>query len=112
MRYGWAGNQAVITIDPKALRKEADYNAFLEKLNALPVPDIIKKKSSKAKDAAKKAGVAGAVGSFFGLIGMVGAMGAGVAVSMFSNKKAVKQQMLFYGVLHLYNNHLEEYMQA
>lgn len=112
VRYGWAGNQAVITIDPKALRKEADYNAFLEKLNALPVPEIIKKKSSTAKDAAKKAGVAGAVGSFFGLIGMVGAMGAGVAVSMFSNKKAVKQQMLFYGVLHLYNNHLEEYMQA
>lgn len=112
VRYGWAGNQAVITIDPKALRKEADYNAFLEKLNALPVPEVIKKKTSAAKDTAAKAGVAGAIGSFFGLVGTIGAIGAGIAVSMFTNKTAVKQQMLFYGVLNLYNNHLEEYMQA
>lgn len=112
VRYGWAGNQAVITIDPKALRKEADYNAFLEKLNALPVPEVIKKKTSAAKDTAAKAGVAGAIGSFFGLVGTLGAIGAGIAVSMFTNKTAVKQQMLFYGVLNLYNNHLEEYMQA
>lgn len=112
VRYGWAGNQAVITIDPKALRKEADYNAFLEKLNALPVPEVIKKKTSAAKDTAAKAGVSGAIGSFFGLVGTLGAIGAGIAVSMFTNKTAVKQQMLFYGVLNLYNNHLEEYMQA
>ena len=42
-------------------------------------------------------------------------------MSVFSNKTAVKQQMfktavkqqmLFYGVLNIYNNHLEEFMQA
>ena len=110
VKYGWAGNQAVIAIDPKALKKEEDYNAFLEKLNALPVPEIIKKKqSAEPKDTAVKAGVAGGIAALFGI---VAGIGAGFAMSMFSNKTAVKQQMLFYGVLNLYNNHLEEYMQA
>lgn len=110
VKYGWAGNQAVIAIDPKALKKEEDYNSFLEKLNALPVPEIIKKKqAAEPKDTAVKAGVAGGIGALFGI---VAGIGAGLAISMFSNKSAVKQQMLFYGVLNLYNNHLEEYMQA
>ena len=110
VKYGWAGNQAVIAIDPKALKKEEDYNAFLEKLNALPVPEIIKKKpAAEPKDTAVKAGVAGGIAALFGV---VAGIGAGLAMSMFSNKTAVKQQMLFYGVLNLYNNHLEEYMQA
>lgn len=110
VKYGWAGNQAVITIDPKALKKEEEYNAFLEKLNALPVPEIIKKKPvAEPKDTAVKAGVTGGIAALFGV---VAGIGAGLAMSMFSNKTAVKQQMLFYGVLNLYNNHLEEYMQA
>ena len=110
VKYGWAGNQAVIAIDPKALKKEEDYNAFLEKLNALPVPEIIKKKqTTESKDTIVKAGVAGGIAALFGI---VAGIGTGLAMSMFSNKAAVKQQMLFYGVLSLYNNHLEEYMQA
>ena len=110
VKYGWAGNQAVIAVDPKALKKEEDYNAFLEKLNALPVPEKIKKKqAAEHKDTAAKAGVEGGIGLVFGLFAGIG---AGIAMSMFSNKTAVKQQMLFYGVLNLYNNHLEEYMQA
>ena len=100
----------MIAIDPKALKKEEDYNSFLEKLNALPVPEIIKKKqAAEPKDTAVKAGVAGGIGALFGI---VAGIGAGLAISMFSNKSAVKQQMLFYGVLNLYNNHLEEFMQA
>lgn len=110
VRYGWAGNQAVIAIDPKVLKKEADYNAFLEKLQAMPVPEIIKKKQNNDhKDTAAKPAAAGGIGLIFGLFAGVG---AGIAMSMFSNKTAVKQQMLFYGVLNLYNNNLEEFMQA
>lgn len=112
VRYGWAGNQAVITIDPKVLKKEANYNDFLEKLNALPVPEIIKKKFSIKKETAAKAGIASGISSLIGMVGGFSAISTGIAVSMFANKAAVKQQMLFYGVLHLYNNHLEEYMQA
>ena len=113
VKYGWAGNQAVIAIDPKALKKEEDYNAFLEKLNALPVPEIIKKKPQAApKENAAKAGAAVGIAAVFGMIAGLGAAGAELAMSVFSNKTAVKQQMLFYGVLNLYNNHLEEFMQA
>ena len=113
VKYGWAGNQAVIAIDPKALKKEEDYNAFLEKLNALPVPEIIKKKPQAApKENAAKAGAAVGIGAVFGMIAGLGAAGAELAMSVFSNKTAVKQQMLFYGVLNLYNNLLEEFMQA
>lgn len=113
VKYGWAGNQAVIAIDPKVLKKEADYNAFLEKLNALPVPEIIKKKPQAApKENAAKAGAAVGIAAVFGMIAGLGAVGAELAMSAFSNKTAVKQQMLFYGVLNLYNNHLEEFMQA
>ena len=110
VKYGWAGNQAVIAIDTKALKKEADYNAFLEKLQAMPVPEIIKKKQNgDHKDTAAKAVAAGGIGLIFGLFAGIG---AGVVMSAFSNKTAVKQQMLFYGVLNIYNNHLEEFMQA
>lgn len=113
VKYGWAGNQAVIAIDPKALKKEEDYNAFIEKLNALPVPEIIKKKPQAApKENAAKAGAAVGIAAVFGMIAGLGAAGAELAMSAFSNKTAVKQQMLFYGVLNLYNNHLEEFMQA
>ena len=113
VKYGWAGNQAVIAIDPKALKKEEDYNAFLEKLNSLPVPEIIKKKPQAApKENAAKAGAAVGIAAVFGMIAGLGAAGAELAMSAFSNKTAVKQQMLFYGVLNLYNNHLEEFMQA
>lgn len=110
VKYGWAGNQAVIAIDPKALKKEEDYNAFLEKLNALPVPEIVKKKqTAEHKGVVAKDGIAGGIGA---LLGFVAGIVTGLAISIFSNKAAVKQQMLFYGVLSLYNNHLEEYMQA
>ena len=110
VKYGWAGNQAVIAIDPKALKKEEDYNAFLEKLNALPVPEIVKKKqTAEHKGVVAKDGIAGGIGA---LLGFVAGIVTGLAISIFSNKAAVKQQMLFYGVLNLYNNHLEEYMQA
>lgn len=110
VKYGWAGNQAVIAIDPKALKKEEDYNAFLEKLNALPVPEVVKKKQmADQKEAAAKTGVAIGIGV---VLNVFAGIGAGIAMHAFANKNAVKQQMLFYGVLNLYNNHLEEYMQA
>lgn len=110
VKYGWAGNQAVIAIDPKALKKESDYNAFLEKLQAMPVPEIIKKNQNIDHiDTASKVMAVGGIGLIFGLFAGIG---AGVVMSVFSNKTAVKQQMLFYGVLNIYNNHLEEFMQA
>ena len=110
VKYGWAGDQAIITINPKALGKEEDYNKFLEKFNSLPVPEIIKKKKkSESKEIVQAGTIAAGVGV---LLGFFAEIGVGIAASMFSNKKAVKQQMLFYGVINLYNNHLEEFMNS
>ena len=42
VRFGWAGNQAVVYADTKVLTTREDYDAFLEKLSALPVPEFLK----------------------------------------------------------------------
>ena len=50
--YGWAGNQAILCVDSKALKKD-DYLKFFEKLCELSIPDSMKVsaiKEQKAKD--------------------------------------------------------------
>lgn len=42
VRFGWAGNRAVVYVDPKVLTTREDYDVFLEKLSALPIPDLLK----------------------------------------------------------------------
>lgn len=42
VKFGWAGNQAVVYADSKVLTTRKDYDAFLEKLSALPVPSFLK----------------------------------------------------------------------
>lgn len=111
VKYGWAGSQAAVFVDPKAISKKEDYASFLEKLNALPVPEKLKAKVEIAATPAKVATGAG----FVAVLGAVGAFGAGAvmfAKDVFTNKKAVKQQMLFYGIINLYNNHLEQFVNS
>lgn len=140
VRFGWAGNQAILYVDPRALSKREDYLVFLEKLSALPVPDIIKngnkpkagvKESDQqknetqtvpsedtAKEPAKKKGVLEkakeAVESGAGFIGdKFKAFGDGAAVlaeDVFRDKTMVRKQMLFYGTVNLYNECLESFM--
>ena len=50
--YGWAGNQAILCVDSKALKKD-DYLKFFDKLCELSIPDSMKVsaiKEQKAKD--------------------------------------------------------------
>lgn len=42
VKYGWAGNQAALYCDLKALNNRDDYLVFLDKLSELPIPEIIK----------------------------------------------------------------------
>lgn len=107
VQYGWAGNQAAIFADPDVLKNEDAYNTFVEKLNALPVPDMIKNKQTASIGTKKRIGLTG-LGL---LLGPLGAVGANLLASKYADKKAVKHQMFFYGLLNLYNNHLEEFMQ-
>src|SRR5699024_164229 len=42
VKYGWAGNQAVLFADPKSLTDQKAYDDFLNKLSELPVPAFLK----------------------------------------------------------------------
>jgi hypothetical protein len=146
VKFGWAGNQAVVYAEPKALTNRADYDAFLEKLSSLPVPSFLKttkenivavgteqgnvgnndmsvqdthedvtdepadSNETKQKNvdilkAAKKAISTGA-----DAIGEIRTQVASKSEEIFRNKSLMKRQMLFYGVVSLYNDWLEKFM--
>lgn len=137
VKYGWAGNQAVLFVDPKTLTDRKAYDEFLQKLSKLPVPSflkrmkdnvvatgsdsesesvedievlsedgkVVKPKVPKFIKAAQKAIEIGA-----GAVGKVGNQVAARSEELFRNKNLVKRQMLFYGVIHLYNDGLEKFM--
>ena len=146
VRFGWAGNQAVVYADPKVLTTREDYDAFLEKLSTLPVPSFLKatkesiaatgtdqetevafeqpaedvlenadsdpvevdEKKHKKVDILK--GVKKAFSTGADAIGKVGTQVASKSEEVFRNKSLMKRQMLFYGVVSLYNDGLENFM--
>ncbi len=137
VKYGWAGNQAVLFVDPKVLTDRKAYDEFLQKLSTLPVPNFLKimkenvintgtdSESESAEDievltedgkvvkpkvpkfikAAQRAIESGAEA-----VGKLGNQVAAKSEEMFRNKNLMKRQMLFYGVIHLYNDGLEKFM--
>lgn len=139
VKYGWGGNQAVLFADPKSLTDRKAYDDFLSKLSKLPVPaflktmkenvvstgtdpeleaaenpevevlvedgKVVKPKTPKFFKAAQKAIESGAEA-----IGKVGNQVAMRSEELIRNKSLMKRQMLFYGVIHLYNDGLEEFM--
>lgn len=146
VKYGWAGNQAVLFVDPKALTNREGYDTFLKKFCDLPVPEFLK----TWKDDIKVAGIEGerdeippedshTIGAveantdsektekkysapaflkavkkgFENSAESIGKVGRGVASKteeLFRNKSLMKRQMLFYGVVHLYNDDLERFV--
>ena len=139
VKYGWGGNQAVLSADPKSLTDRKAYDDFLSKLSEFPVPaflktmkenvvstgtdleledaensevevlaedgKVVKPKTPKLLKAAQKGVESGAEA-----IGKVGSQVAMRSEELFRNKSLMKRQMLFYGVIHLYNDGLEEFM--
>lgn len=139
VKYGWGGNQAVLFADPKSLTDRKAYDDFLSKLSELPIPaflktmkenvvstgtdpeleaaenpevevlaedgKVVKPKTPKLFKAAQKAIESGAEA-----IGKVGNQVAMRSEELIRNKSLMKRQMLFYGVIHLYNDGLEEFM--
>ena len=103
VKFGWAGNQAVLYVTPKALADRKAYNAFLEKLSAFSPPEILK--VSKDNAAAMELGPVIKKLLFSGALPLVKAVKAA-----FKNKALMKRQMLFYGVVKLYYDGLEEFM--
>ena len=146
VKFGWAGNQAVVYADPKVLTTRGDYDAFLDKLSDLPVPSFLKatKESmtttgtdleaevdaeSFSEDIAENADAEVVVADekkqkkvdiFKGVkkvfskgvddIEEFGTQVVSKSEEIFRNKSLMKQQMLFYGVVKLYNDGLEKFM--
>ena len=134
VKYGWAGNQAVLFADPKVLTERTSYYAFLIKLAELPVPDCLKPmkesvvsvgsdselaetqniKTPVESDEQKKPKLLQmaqrAIATSAETVGKVGSQVAVKSEEVFRNKTKMKRQMLFYGVIHLYNDGLEVFM--
>ncbi len=136
VKYGWAGNQAVLYADAKALNSRDMYSAFVERIKDYPVPDMIKKplnlnfdeveneekeSSNKAVDSTNegkdkkkavallhKAKEAIAVGA--DVVGKTGNALAVKAEDVLRDRNAVKRQMLFFGLVNLYRDGLETFV--
>lgn len=137
VRYGWAGNQAVVYVSPSEIKSIENYRAFHEELDSLPVPQVVKnaiqpkeivikdkpveianqeepsnavdKKGffAKGKDIAKK------VGHTIGdALGEASERAMIFSEENFRNKKVMERQMLFFGVINMYNDGLETFMKS
>lgn len=137
IRYGWAGNQAVIYVSPNEIKSVESYRAFHEELETLPAPQIVKdairpKVTAKretvfADDTQVEAQPAEQKNSLFtkgkNIVKKVGhTIGDAVTEASeramvfseenFRNKKNMERQMLFFGVIYLYNEGLETFMKS
>lgn len=137
VKYGWAGNQAVLYADTKCLSNRVEYDEFLEKMSELPVPDFFKPVKEEAVlsgleddveeseidegdkdddelniadkpslfDDAKKL-----ISEGVQVVEKVGSQVVEKSEELFRDKKLMKRQMLVYGIINLYNDNLEEFM--
>ena len=127
VKFGWAGNQAVVYAEPKALTTREDYDAFLEKLSALPVPSFLKtakeritasgtdREAEEAADGEETKGsifkvTRKAISTVADAAEKIGTQVASKTEEVFRNKPLMKRQMLFYGVVNLYNYGLEKFI--
>lgn len=126
VKYGWAGKQAVVFVDDKAISDAENYNEFLSAIADLPIPESIKnanepldtekidKAFSKVKVAnkIKNEKISKLVSRSVELAEKASNDVAQKTHEAFKDRPMVKKQMLFYGVLNLYNNDLETFMNS
>ena len=100
IKYGWAGNQAILISEIKAFEDSNIYNSFLDQLNKYQIPESIKSDKVVIEEDVKE-NVFTKVGGFFkkNIIDPLSP----------EQKKRLKQQY-FYGIQKLYENHLEEFI--
>lgn len=103
IKYGWSGkSQALLIVDESVVSKKEDYDDFLKEFKKRSLPE--KEKTNVKVKTAKFV----AITHFFKLAGLLSAL----AVDYFKDKAKVRQQLYLYGILELYYNHLEEFMEA
>lgn len=130
VKYGWAGNQAIIYTNVKELTDRDEYLAFVDELKELPIPDSYKEaknvnignkedvkdieSSEEESDSKSQQNVfLKAKGKLEKGVNSINNAGIDFAKKLedsFRDKNYVKTQMLLYGIIHLYNDHLNEFM--
>ena len=101
--YGWAGNQAIISIEEKALVKKEDYEAFLADFETITESigtEYGKKLSEYSKKIQKDVWLAA--------LPMVGVYFSGKLVG--DVLKRIREPMLMFAVTHIYLNHLDAFI--
>lgn len=94
--YGWNGNIAVVYADTAAVRDKKTYAEFLSKLDEMEIPDKYKKDFKFKINI--KSGLKAALATPF------------LAKDFYDDKISVTRQLYFYGVIKLYYNDLESFM--
>lgn len=135
VKFGWAGNQAILYSDIKALIDRDAYISFLGKLAELPIPEMIKKPQNlkieeqndenaddveapveivEEKEVKKRLAflrkAKEAIATGVEAVGKAESLVADKAGDVFRDRNAVRRQQLFYGVVNLYNDGLEKFM--
>ena len=142
VKYGWAGDQAVLFVNAKALSDRDKYVEFLKEISTMPIPAMIKnankqllneennsEKDIAAEEAsteqegsesvAQKNIIDAALDSYVnGMTALqlffkkAGEDALDFAGDFFRDKSVIVRQQMFYGILKLYNGDLENFMQG
>ena len=135
VRFGWAGNQAILYADVAALADKTVYVEFFNELSECPIPEMLKKAvvmdaENGAVDVVDTTTEIGTdvdveekrkFSHIFNKAKTVIAVGtdavekASVVVKektedILRDKNLEKRQMMFYGVVNMYNHGLEQFM--
>lgn len=131
--YGWAGNQGILYVNSKALTERDTYLSFIDELSQFPIPEAYKipknvNISDKNEDTSKIKVKENAIilKSKFHILkeaklklskqmDNIEKRGTNLAMKaedFLRDKSYVSTQMMFYGVIHLYINGLEKFMNA
>ena len=128
VKYGWAGNQAILYVHSKELVERSSYLSFISELSKLPIPEMYKQPKntkinindinrndlqSKQQDNDCKNIFIKAKEQLAKGVNQIEKAGIKVAMNAedyLRDKNYLVTQMLFYGIVHLYNDGLDEFM--
>jgi hypothetical protein len=110
VKYGWAGKQAILFVDSKAVKKKEDYKKFLTDLkNEISVDEY---KEKKKKVGLNFLTIAKGAGVLFAPIIAGIALGGWLVKDAFDDAATVKRQQYLYGIDNLYKKDLEGFMNS
>ena len=100
IKYGWAGNQALLWADTKEIEEAKAYNSFLSDLSHYNVPESLKSEEVEVTEKKKQ--------NFFERTGNL--LKKNVIDPLSPEQKKRVRQLYFYGIHRFYENHLEEFV--